>query len=276
MTDHYAVMGNPIAHSKSPRIHTLFAEQTEQALDYRAIRVDEGSFPQAVSEFRNEGGKGLNITVPFKLEAWQLATELSERARLANAVNTLLLRDDNTLLGDNTDGVGLLADLRDNYQIELKGARILVLGAGGAVRGVLAPLLSANPAAIVVANRTASRAIELAEGFAQLGTISGCGFDQIDERPFDLIINGTSASLQGDVPPIPASAIAKEGWCYDMMYGAEPTAFIQWATEQGATHCADGLGMLVEQAAESFLLWRGVKPATQPIIELLRHELSNS
>jgi len=273
--DRYAVMGNPIAHSKSPHIHTLFAKQTGETVEYSAIRVDEGAFPQAVGEFRESGGRGLNITVPFKLEAWQLADELSERAQLANAVNTLVLRPDNTLFGDNTDGIGLLTDLRQNHQIPLRDRRILLLGAGGAVRGVVGPLLSAQPAELVVANRTAARAVELAESFKALGTISGCGFDALEGRQFDLIINGTSASLQGEVPPIPEDILSEGGRCYDMMYGAEPTAFIRWAESHGAAQAVDGLGMLVEQAAESFALWRGVKPATQPVIEQLRRELSS-
>lgn len=267
--DHYAVMGNPIAHSQSPRIHSLFAEQTGQDLDYRAILVERGGFPQAVRRFRDEGGKGLNVTVPFKQEAWELADERSVEAERAGAVNTLAFREDGGIYGHNTDGIGLLRDLTVNLGLELAHRRILVLGAGGAVRGVLEPLLAGGPERLTIANRTVERATDLAGAFADLGPIEGCGFESLAGKAFDLVINGTAASLEGEVPPLPESAMVPDTVCYDMMYAAEPTAFMRWAERHGG-HGRDGLGMLVEQAAESFLLWRGVRPETAAVIRTLR------
>jgi len=270
MSDQYAVMGNPIAHSKSPNIHRLFAEQTHQKLNYDAMLVPEEGFVAAVAEFRAQGGKGLNITVPFKQQAWDLGTERSERAELAGAINTLIFSDDGKAYGENTDGVGLVRDLTVNHHIELAGKRILVLGAGGAVRGVLAPLLEQSPVSIVIANRTATKAQELAQVFASKGAVSGCGYDGLAGQRFDVVINGTAASLQGDVPPLPEDCLAPQACCYDMMYSAEATAFQSWATAHGAAKSVDGLGMLVEQAAESFFLWRGVRPSTVEVIAALR------
>lgn len=270
MTDRYAVMGNPIAHSKSPAIHTMFARQTGQDISYTAILVELGKFAQAVEEFQASGGKGLNVTVPFKQEAWQQAHQRSARAERAGAVNTLVLQPDGTRYGDNTDGVGMVRDLRQNHGAEIAGRRVLLLGAGGAVRGVLGPLLEEQPAQLVIANRTASKAVELAQLFADLGPAEGCGFDELTGRQFDLVVNGTAASLQGEVPPLPPGILADGCLCYDMMYGAEPTPFMRWAAAQGAARTLDGLGMLVEQAAESFYLWRGVRPDTGPVIEALR------
>ncbi len=266
----YAVMGNPIAHSKSPLIHTAFAKQTDQRLSYSAIQVDAGGFKQAVGNFRASGGKGINITIPFKQEAWALVDERSERATQAGAVNTISFSDDGRCIGDNTDGVGLVRDLMENHSIQLSDARILLLGAGGAVRGVLGPLLAQQPAEIVIANRTEEKAVELAAEFKRNELLRGCGFQSIGEQPFDLIINGTAASLQGDLPPIPASAVSDKTCCYDMMYGKEPTVFMRWASEQGAAKVIDGLGMLVEQAAESFYIWRRVRPETAEVIVQLR------
>jgi shikimate dehydrogenase len=270
MTDRYAVFGNPIAHSKSPQIHARFAEQTGQALMYTAEHIEENDFEAAVERFLQGDGKGLNITVPFKERAWALAQWRSERAELAGAVNTLYRLDDSRIAGDNTDGVGLVRDLADNNGVTLNGARVLVLGAGGAVRGVLQPLLAAGVASILVANRTLARAETLAELFAADGRVQACGFDQVPAEAFDLIINGTSASLQGELPPIPAATVCAQTACYDMMYAAEPTPFCRWASELGAEHVIDGLGMLVEQAAESFRIWRGVQPQTAPVINDLR------
>ncbi|GAB4347318.1 MAG: shikimate dehydrogenase [Gammaproteobacteria bacterium] len=274
MTDRYAVMGNPIAHSKSPFIHARFAEQTGEDLSYEAILVEPGSFPQAVAEFQSGGGRGLNITVPFKEEAFVLATSHSPRAARARAVNTLLIRGEGDLFGDNTDGPGLVNDLSLNHGFDFTGRRVLVLGAGGAVRGVLGPLLDAGPDRVVIANRTAARAEKLAEEFAGETPVQGGGYEPLVDQRFDLIINGTAASLQGDLPPLPDGVLAEGGWCYDMMYGAEPTPFLLWAQRHGAARALDGLGMLVEQAAESFLLWRGVRPETRPVIEALRGMLS--
>jgi len=271
--DEYAVMGNPIAHSKSPRIHSLFAEQTGEAVHYTAIQVDPGGFEQAVGNFVASGGKGLNITVPFKREAWQLVDTRSERAARAGAVNTIKI-EDSKLYGDNTDGIGLVNDLVRNNNVVLINKRILLMGAGGAARGVLAPLLEQDPALLLIANRTESRARDLAKEFSDLGHVQGCGFDEtLTTHQFDVLINATAASLQGELPPLPEGIIADRGTCYDMMYGAEPTPFMRWAERQGATTILDGLGMLVEQAAESFTLWRGVRPETLAVIELLRQEM---
>jgi shikimate dehydrogenase len=268
--DSYAVMGNPISHSKSPLIHAEFARQTQQRLNYSAIQVDAGGFEQAVGNFRANGGKGLNITVPFKQEAWEFVDQRSERAVQAGAVNTISFNDDGDCIGDNTDGVGLVRDLMENHSVELADKRILILGAGGAVRGVLGPMLAQRPAAIIIANRTEEKAIALAEEFNRGDQLTGCGFQTIDDQAFDLIINGTAASLHGDLPPVPPTAISGATCCYDMMYGKEPTVFLRWASEQGAAKVIDGLGMLVEQAAESFFIWRGVRPQTATVIAQLR------
>jgi shikimate dehydrogenase len=270
MTDRYAVMGNPIGHSKSPYIHARFAAQTGQDLGYEAILVELGGFPAAASQFGSSGGRGLNVTVPFKQEAWALATRRSERAERAGAVNTLRFEADGGLYGDNTDGVGLVRDLKDNHGVALAGRRVLLLGAGGAVRGVLAPLLTERPALLVIANRTVDKAEQLAATFADLGPVHGCGFADLAGERFDVVINGTAASLHGEMPPLPAGILAPGAVCYDMMYGKEPTPFLRWAAEAGADSVLDGLGMLVEQAAESFWLWRGVRPATAPVIAALR------
>jgi len=270
----YVVIGNPIAHSKSPLIHTNFAQQTQQALNYETLLVDTkiGAFQQAIADFQKNNGKGCNITVPFKQEAWQLATQRQPRAEKAGAVNTLWF-EQGRIIGDNTDGVGLVRDLVHNHQCQITGKRLLILGAGGAVRGVLSPLLAEKPTQCVIANRTVSKAETLAEIFADEGKITPTSFTALAGQQFDIIINGTSASLQGELPPLPDNMFAKNAWAYDMMYGAKPTPFMTWATQHGATQILDGLGMLVEQAAESFYLWRGVRPKTQPIIELVRSQL---
>lgn len=270
MTDHYAVMGFPVAHSKSPRIHATFAKQTGQDLDYRALPVEPGTFPARVLQFFGEGGKGLNITVPFKQEAWELAGVRSQQAELAGAVNTLLQDADGSVHGHNTDGTGLVRDIVQNHGGRLNGASILVLGAGGATRGILLPLLQQQPAHICIANRTASKAEALATLFSGHGSVSACGFETLQGQTFDWIINATSASLQGELPPLPAGLLHKESWCYDLMYGSEPTIFCRWAQQGGAHKTLDGLGMLVEQAAEAFLLWRGVLPDTAPVLAEMR------
>jgi shikimate dehydrogenase len=269
-TDRYAVMGNPIAHSKSPRIHELFARQTGQALTYEAILVPVDGFAAALDAFQRAGGKGVNITVPFKRQAWEAVHQRSLRAERAGAVNTIVFRAGDERFGDNTDGAGLVRDLTDNHGVGLAGARLLVLGAGGAVRGVLEPLLACRPARLVIANRTAERAVELARAFGADGPVHGGGFDALAGERFDLIINGTAASLQGELPPLPERSLQPGGCCYDMMYGDRPTAFMEWGRAHGAGRLLDGLGMLVEQAAESFLLWRGVRPQTAPVIDRLR------
>jgi shikimate dehydrogenase len=270
MTDHYAVMGNPIAHSKSPRIHTLFAEQTGQDLEYSAILVEPGHFVEAVAAFHARGGRGLNITVPFKQDAWTLASRRSERAERAGAVNTLVLEESGEHFGDNTDGAGLVRDLLHNHGSGIEGRRLLLVGAGGAARGVLEPLLDERPALLVIANRTPGKAVDLARRFCELGRVEGGGFDALEGQTFDLVINATAAGLSGTVPDLPASVVGAGTWCYDMMYADEPTAFVRWSTARGAARALDGLGMLVEQAAESFCLWRGVRPDTAPVIAALR------
>ncbi len=267
--ERYAVMGNPIAHSKSPLIHSLFAQQTGQHMQYDAILVDMDGFEQAVAEFRQAGGHGLNITVPFKQQAWALASQRSPRAELAGAVNTLDFSAGNCY-GDNTDGIGLVRDLQDNHQLTLQGQDILVLGAGGAVRGVLAPLLEQQPRRIIIGNRTATKAVELAALFAHLGNIEGMGLDALPQQPFDLIINGTAASLHGEVVPVPEACVGDSSCAYDMMYAAQATTFMTWAQDLGAAKCFDGLGMLVEQAAESFYIWRKLRPQTAAVIAALR------
>jgi len=268
--DRYAVMGNPVAHSKSPRIHRMFAVQTCQELEYSAILVEPGNFAAAVAEFQSQGGNGLNITVPFKQEAWALSDRRSDRAERAGAVNTLLLVKSGRHFGDNTDGAGLVRDLTFNHGAALAGKRLLLLGAGGAARGVIEPLLHERPALLVVANRTADKAVALARSFCGLGHTEGCGLDEPEGQHFDIIINATAASLSGQVPALPASVVTPQSWCYDMMYANEPTAFMNWASEQGAPRVMDGLGMLVEQAAESFFLWRGIRPDTAAVINALR------
>lgn len=268
--DQYAVMGNPIAHSKSPKIHTLFAIQTGQSLEYRAILVEPGHFTAAADGFRDAGGRGLNVTVPFKQDAWRYVEERGSHGEQARAVNTILFREDGSAFGDNTDGVGLIRDLTINHGFDLADKRILLLGAGGAARGVLLPLLAEQPEVLAIANRTPDKAVELAAIFNDLGPISGGGFDELQGQSFDLIINATAAGLNDAVPPLPDGVLNKNGWCYDMMYGDRPTTFVRWGREHGAAHALDGLGMLVEQAAESFYLWRGVRPKTAPVIAALR------
>lgn len=268
---YYGVFGNPIAHSKSPLIHRLFAEQTAQHISYEALLAPLDGFADALTQFF-QVGSGANITVPFKEQAFALADQLSQRAQRAKAVNTLQKLDDGRLLGDNTDGAGLVNDLLNN-QVELTGKKILILGAGGAVRGVLEPLLAQRPAELCIANRTVEKAEQLAHEFADLGPMTACGYDWIDV-PVDIIINGTSASLSGELPPL-ASTLIKAGHtvCYDMMYSKHATVFNQWAQAQGAARTLDGLGMLVEQAAEAFYLWTGIRPDPAPVLLELRAQL---
>ena len=266
--DTYAVFGNPVAHSKSPLIHAEFAKQTNQSLTYQARLAPLDGFAQAVDAFRDEGGKGINITVPFKQEAYALSDTLSERAQQAGAVNTLSFSEAGCA-GDNTDGVGMVRDLARNYGWLPIRSRILILGAGGAVRGVLGPLLLERPACITIANRTVSKAQELAELFNHRA-LTGCGFDDLAGESFNCIINAVSAGLQGEMPALPSGILSPGGFAYDMVYGNEPTVFMRWAQTQQAENVVDGLGMLVEQAAESFFTWRGVRPETSPVINLLR------
>ncbi|MGR9074403.1 MAG: shikimate dehydrogenase, partial [Gammaproteobacteria bacterium] len=265
--DRYAVFGHPIKHSKSPRIHRLFAEQTGQTnLVYTAEDVPPEKFDAAVDAFFSAGGKGLNCTVPLKELAWRRADALSQRAECAKAVNTLALRPDGSIFGDNTDGAGLVADLTANHGIGLKSIDILILGAGGASRGILGPILQQAPGKLVIANRTLEKALQLAAEFAGFGSVSGCGFDDLTGGTFDLILNATSASLSSQLPPLPDGLLAEGGSCYDLAYGDEPTPFVRWGREMRALMSLDGLGMLVEQAAEAFYLWRGIRPDTAPVI----------
>jgi shikimate dehydrogenase len=269
----FAVMGNPVAHSRSPRIHALFAHQFRHVIEYTTIEVRENEFEAAVERFRAAGGRGLNVTVPFKLDAVRLAQNLSERAKLAGAVNTLRFEPDGSIFGDNTDGAGLVHDLTKNLDVQFKDKKILVLGAGGAVRGVLVPLLRTRPTVVVLANRTAERARELAREFRHIGPAEGCGFgDDLKGRHFDVVINGTAASLKGEVPPLPANLFANHALAYDMMYGDKARPFLDWAARHGAERVSDGLGMLVEQAAESYFVWHGVRPETKSVIQALQRE----
>ena len=272
MTDYYAVVGNPIAHSKSPKIHFQFSQQTGQDMLYTAKLVELGKFNETVNEFFAEGGSGLNVTVPFKEDAFRYADQHTERALRAGAVNTLKKLEDGTVLADNTDGVGLVRDLTINHSIELKDKRILIIGAGGAVRGILQPILEQAPAEVVIVNRTLSKAQQLADDFKELGTINACGFAEVDGS-FSVVINGTSASLSGELPPLPLTIFQDDTVTYDMMYGAGLTVFNQWAQEQGVTQTIDGLGMLIEQAAEAFVLWRNERPDTDEVMAALRREL---
>lgn len=268
--DSYAVFGNPVRHSKSPWIHAAFARQCEQSLQYRAVLVEPGEFSSVARAFFDGGGKGLNVTVPFKEEACQFATELSGRARVAGAVNTLALREGGAIFGDNTDGIGMVRDMVANLGWQLREKHILVLGAGGAVRGVLELLLKEQPRSLHIANRTPDKAVALANAFAELGPTVGGGFEQLGAQRYDIVINGTSASLAGELPPLPDGLLNEKSCCYDMMYGAEPTPFMRWAAQHAAWAVSDGLGMLVEQAAESFYIWRGLRPQTGPVLAELR------
>lgn len=267
--DQYAVFGNPIAHSKSPDIHMAFAEQTKQLLRYSKQLVELDQFGQAASAFLQGEGKGFNITVPFKEEAYAWVEELDLLAQRAGAVNTISLKN-GKIKGYNTDGLGLVRDLTVNNQIKLEDLNILILGAGGAVRGVLEPILNKNPASVTIANRTVEKAQTLADLFDDFGHVLACGYEQLQGHRFDLIINGTSTGLTGELPPIPSNILRKGGTTYDMMYAQEPTAFVKWGLDNGASLALDGLGMLVEQAAEAFMIWRGVRPDTAPIMKEMR------
>ncbi|UCH48587.1 MAG: shikimate dehydrogenase [Betaproteobacteria bacterium] len=274
MTDQYVVIGNPVAHSQSPRIHAMFAAQTEQDISYEKRLAPVDGFAESVRAFIAEGGKGANITLPFKLEAYELADEVSERARHARAANTLSFSG-KQVLADNTDGIGLVRDIELNLDFELKDKRVLLMGAGGAARGVLLPLLEAGPTRLTIANRTVERAIQLAQSAqhqpaAVRTDVSACGFDDLSGQRFELVINATSSSLSDELPPLPDELFAAEALAYDMMYGKGLTSFLAYAEAKNVERLADGLGMLVEQAAESFLIWRGVRPDTQPVMLALR------
>lgn len=274
--DRYGVMGNPIAHSLSPRIHSCFAHQTQQALVYEKILVPLDKFEAAIKTFYRQGGKGLNITLPFKQQAFAIATQRRPHAKLAQAANTLTFDRAGQILADNTDGIGLVRDLRKNHAIELKNQRILILGASGGARGVIGPLLKQDPRYLHIANRTEEKAAQLAKHFSSLGQVTASGLQNLGPRKFDLLINATSASLRGELLPIPTTLLTEACCCYDLVYATKPTVFLQWASQQGAAKSIDGLGMLVEQAAESFYLWRNVRPQTQGVLTQIRLQLSKA
>ncbi len=274
--DLYSVFGNPIKHSRSPWIHARFAQQTGQQLIYTAEEIAFDDFDSRVKSFFASGGKGLNVTVPFKENAWALAHARSADAQLAGAVNTLYLGSEGQLFGDNTDGTGMLRDIVSNHGGNLAGKQLLIVGAGGAVRGVLPKLLAEKPASISIVNRTVSRAQTLVDLFCSRGKLLALEFGQLHGIRFDLIINGTSAGLAGELPPLPGSIVHSDTWCYDMIYGPGDTLFQRWAKDNGALKALNGVGMLVEQAAESFYLWRQVRPETASVIEALRAELEGS
>lgn len=265
--DRYGVMGYPVSHSRSPVIHRLFALQTNQDLQYELLQVAPSKLETAIRQFQRTGGKGLNITVPHKSEVTRLVDHLSERAKNAGAVNTLVFRADD-IVGDNTDGIGLMRDLLVNLNLNLTDASILILGAGGATRGIVAPLLDAEPRSITIANRTLSKARQLADHFSASGPVTACRFTEV--RPsssYDVVINATSAGVKGETPPYPDAAVTDRTFCYDLSYGLTPTPFSSWAARKGAARSVMGWGMLVEQAAESFLLWRGIRPDTHKVLK---------
>ena len=264
----YALFGHPVSHSWSPFIHGMFARQFDHVLDYKLRDVQPDDFRRVVIDFFVEGGGGANVTLPHKPAAAEVVNELSARAERARAVNTIVRRSSTELYGDNTDGVGLVADLMRNLSVSIAGTRLLILGAGGATRGVLAPLLEQEPREVRIANRTPERAHRLREEFSDLGEISASGFDAVDDRPWDIVINATAASLAGELPPLSPHIFTATTLAYDMMYGRD-TPFLEYARAQGSA-TADGLGMLVEQAAEAFYLWRGVRPDTASVIASLR------
>jgi len=268
--DKYAVIGNPVAHSKSPQIHAAFARATGQALTYERLLAPKDAFAATVDAFVRAGGCGLNVTVPFKLEAHALATTCSPRAQLAGAVNTLR-REHGTWYGDNTDGPGIVRDLTHNLGVALAGRDVLVLGAGGAARGIMSALLAEHPRSVTISNRTDDKAGAIARLFSPFGNVAAVAPGALGVRAFDVVINATSAGLaDATPPPWPGTIVAPGGFAYDMIYGDTPTSFLLWARRHGAARTADGLGMLIEQAAESFLLWRGVRPDTGPVFLLLR------
>jgi shikimate dehydrogenase len=265
----YVLFGHPVSHSWSPFIHGMFARQFDHIVDYKLRDVPPAEFRHVVINFFVEGGGGANVTLPHKPAAAEVVNELSARAERARAVNTIIRRSATELYGENTDGVGLVTDLVRNLGVTLGGARLLILGAGGAVRGVLAPLLEQEPREIRIANRTPERAERLREEFSDLGEISASSFDGVDDHPWDVIINATAASLAGEVPALAPRAVGPDTVCYDMAYGRGDTAFTRWAVERGSTRAYKGWGMLVEQAAESYLLWHGMRPEARPVIDAL-------
>jgi shikimate dehydrogenase len=268
MSDRYAVIGNPIGHSKSPQIQGMFAKATGTKIDYTAIEGLPGRFAETVDAFRAGGGRGLNVTAPFKLDAFAYANEWSDRARLAGAVNAMKF-DGDRVVGENFDGVGLVRDVVHNLRRPLAGKRVLVLGAGGAVRGALLPFLEHQPAQLVIANRTVEKAIGLASEVSRLGAVSGVGYADLGDQEFDVVFNATSASLRGELPPVPYTVFAKDGLAYELLYSKGLTPFLRLAQNAGVGQLADGVGMFAEQAAEAFTWWRGIRPDTRAVIRQL-------
>ncbi|MDP1535936.1 MAG: shikimate dehydrogenase [Burkholderiales bacterium] len=269
MSDRYAVIGNPISQSKSPLIHASFAKATQQDLEYGSIEGPLDGFADAVRAFQRSGGRGMNVTAPFKLQAFELATQCSQRAQLAGAANALKFEADDRILAENFDGIGLVNDIVRNLGAPIAGKRVLVLGAGGATRGLLLPFLAERPAELVIANRDATKAAQLARQFVAHGRIRGGGYSDIGPGRFDLVCNATSASLRAELPPVAPAAFAIDGLAYELAYGKGLTPFLRLAQGAGVTRLADGVGMLVEQAAEAFVWWRGVRPETRALIEQL-------
>jgi len=267
--DRYAVIGHPISHSQSPVIHSQFAQDTGQNIVYEAIDVASDQLETMLARFAEEGGCGLNVTVPHKQAVLMLMDNLTERAKLAGAVNTITCKENGKLEGDNTDGVGLIKDLRDNLSVKLSDVRVLILGAGGATRGIIPPILEQQPAQLVIANRTESKAHNLAARFTELGKVSGCSLDSLHEHQFNLIINATSAGLAETLPAFTPSILGAETVCYDLSYSTHDTPFVAWAKKHDCAHTYQGWGMLVEQAAEAFYIWRGVRPPTSRARQLL-------
>jgi shikimate dehydrogenase len=265
----FVLFGHPVSHSWSPFIHAMFARQFDHVVDYKVQDVTPGEFRHAVINFFVGGGGGANVTLPHKPAAAEIVNELSARAERARAVNTIVRRSATELYGENTDGVGLVTDLVRNLGVTVGGSRLLILGAGGATRGVLAPLLEQEPREVRIANRTPERAKQLAEEFSDLGEISASGFDAVEDRPWDILINATAASLAGEVPELPERCVGRDTVCYDMAYGRGDTTFMRWAAARGSERAYKGWGMLVEQAAESYLLWHGVRPETRPVMGAL-------
>jgi shikimate dehydrogenase len=268
MTDRYAVIGKPIAHSKSPLIHGTFAELTGQDIEYIKIEGTAEGFERIVNDFRAAGGRGMNVTAPFKLLAYAMGTEKNERARIAGAANAMKFEGDRIIV-DNFDGVGVTNDIQVNLGCPMTGKRLLMLGAGGAARGALSTFLEQHPAQIVIANRTVEKAEELARNFRSRGNVRGASYSSIAGDRFDIVVNATSASQSGELPPVPASVFGDDCLAYEMVYGKGLTPFLRLAQNAGTKRLADGVGMLVEQAAEAFVWWRGVRPDTRPLIDKL-------
>ncbi len=267
MKAYYAVMGDPVEHSRSPELHTAFAKQLGVDLSYERILVKSGQLKSAVKDFIKQGGKGLSITVPLKGEAFQLVHERSQGATLAGAVSVIKIEENGRLYGENLDGPGLVNDIQNNLTYPIKDKKVLLIGAGGGARGIAGPILQCKPQDLIIANRTKATAIQLAEHFHEYGKVAGCGFEDLIDWQFDLVINATSSSVQGIQLPLPARIFAANSLCYDIMYGPKTQGFLQWAKDNGADQASDGFGMLLEQAALSFELWQGKLPTTQPLFE---------